>query len=84
MVSNKDVSGKRTAYLAPLDKLLMEYESEYHYLFSLLQRFNSDGTLESIYNFPNIGRKFLETLFHSDSPDKVYKKTLSAFLSRKR
>lgn len=76
MVSNKDVSGKRTAYLAPLDKLLMEYESEYHYLFSLLQRFNNDGTLESIYNFPNIGRKFLETFlaFKVPSSENIHNK----------
>ncbi len=76
MVSNKDVSGTRTAYLAPLDKLLMEYESEYHYLFSLLQRFNNDGTLESIYNFPNIGRKFLETFlaFKVPSSENIHNK----------
>jgi wobble nucleotide-excising tRNase len=76
MISNKDVAGKRTAYLAPLDKLLMEYESEYHYLFSLLQRFNSDGTLESVYNFPNIGRKFLETFlaFKVPSSENIHNK----------
>jgi len=61
MINNREVAGKRTAYLGSLDKLLMEYESEYHYLFSLLQNFKDDGTLESVYNFPNIGRKFLET-----------------------
>jgi len=61
MVNNRESNGKREAYLAPLDKLLMEFQSEYHYLFSLLRAFNDDGSLESIYNFPNIGRKFLET-----------------------
>lgn len=76
MVNNKDVSGKRTAYLAPLDRLLMEYESEYHYLFSLLQRFKTDGTLESVYNFPNIGRKFLETFlaFKVPSSENIHNK----------
>lgn len=61
MINNKEVASKRAAYIAPLDKLLMEYESEYHYLFSLLQNFKADGSLESVYNFPNVGRKFLET-----------------------
>lgn len=62
MIGNKvNAKNKRTAYIMPLDKLLWQYESEYHYLFSLLHCFNMDCTLESAYNFPNIGRKFLET-----------------------
>ncbi|MEJ0014324.1 MAG: AAA family ATPase [Actinomycetota bacterium] len=76
MIKNREVGGKRTAYLAPLDKLLMEYESEYHYLFCLLQNFKDDGTLESMYNFPNIGRKFLETFlaFKIPSSENFYQK----------
>ena len=61
MIKNRRDGQQRTAYLAPLDRLLMEYESEYHYLFSLLIDFSSDDTLEKIYLFPNIGRKILET-----------------------
>jgi wobble nucleotide-excising tRNase len=61
MINNKEIDSKRCALLTPLDQLLMHYESEYHYLFSLLLKFNGDGTLEKIYSFPNIGRKFLET-----------------------
>lgn len=76
MINNKEVDSRRTAYLAPLDRLLMEYESEYHYLFSLLQSFKEDGTLESIYNFPNIGRKFLETFlaFKVPSRENIHEK----------
>jgi len=61
MIKNGQDGKLRTAYLAPLDRLLMEYESEYHYLFSLLIAFGEDDTLEAIYLFPNIGRKILET-----------------------
>jgi wobble nucleotide-excising tRNase len=61
MVKNIEKNGAREAALAPMDRLLMEFESEYHYLFSLLHAFHDDGSLEAIYNFPNIGRKFLET-----------------------
>ena len=61
MIKNREDDEAREAFLAPLDRLLMEFESEYHYLFSLLHTFKDDGSLEAIYNFPNIGRKFLET-----------------------
>lgn len=77
MIGNKiNSDDKRTAYIAPLDKLLWHYESEYHYLFSLLHAFNTDGSLESVYNFPNIGRKFLETFlaFKIPSNDNLHEK----------
>ncbi len=76
MINNREVDARRIAYLALLDKLLMEYESEYHYLFSLLQNFKDNGTLESVYNFPNIGRKFLETFlaFKVPSRENLYEK----------
>lgn len=61
MINNRELTAGREAFLAPLDKLLLEFESEYHYLFSLLHSFRADGSLAAIYNFPNIGRKFLET-----------------------
>jgi hypothetical protein len=62
MINNREADGgRREAFVAPLDKLLLEFESEYHYLFKLLRDFSGDGSLEAIYNFPNVGRKFLET-----------------------
>lgn len=70
MINNREVDARRIAYLALLDKLLIEYESEYHYLFSLLQNFKDNGTLESVYNFPNIGRKFLETFLAFKVPSR--------------
>jgi wobble nucleotide-excising tRNase len=70
MVNNRVDDGKRSAFVAPLDKLLMEFHSEYHYLFSLLQKFRADGSLEAVYNFPNIGRKFLETFLAFKVPSR--------------
>lgn len=61
MVKNQIDGGSRCAYLAPLDRLLVDYHSEYHYFFSLLLKFKEDASLETIYLFPNIGRKVLET-----------------------
>lgn len=76
MIKNRIVDGHRDAYLAPMDRLLMEFESEYHYLFSLLRGFQDDGTLSAIYLFPNIGRKFLETFlaFKIPSGDNLHDK----------
>lgn len=77
MIGNKvNGSGRRTAFISPLDRLLWQYESEYHYLFSLLHSFDADGSLESVYNFPNIGRKFLETFlaFKIPSSENLHEK----------
>ncbi len=76
MIKNKEVAGARISALAPLDKLLMDYESEYHYLFTLLHDFQTDGSLTSVYNFPNIGRKFLETYlaFKIPSRENIHEK----------
>ena len=78
MIGNKvNGSGRRAAFISPLDRLLWQYESEYHYLFSLLHSFDADGSLESVYNFPNIGRKFLETFlaFKIPSSENLHEKT---------
>ena len=62
MIKNAySASGDRSASMDVLDKLLREHESEYHYLFKLLHTFQSDGTIESVYNVPNIARKVLDT-----------------------
>lgn len=56
-----DAAGNRAASIDVLDKLLKEHESEYHYLFKFLRTFKDDGTIESVYNVPNIARKVLDT-----------------------
>jgi wobble nucleotide-excising tRNase len=53
----------RNSSIIKLDKLLKEYESEYHFLFSVLYKYakNNEYQLEKIYPLPNIARKFLES-----------------------
>jgi wobble nucleotide-excising tRNase len=66
----------RNARIAPLDQLLVEHPTEYHYLFKLLHSFKSDGTILSCYHIPNVARKVLETFleFHVPSNESLYKK----------
>ncbi|MFH1792696.1 MAG: AAA family ATPase [Patescibacteria group bacterium] len=56
---------KRVAKICNLDKLLADYESEYHYLFAKLFYFERDNpgnttSIGAIYNYPNMARKMLE------------------------
>lgn len=76
MLKNKDVSGERVAFIDELDKDLQEYESEYHYLFNLIYKFQSDGTIASVYHMPNIARKVLDTflMFRVPNNDSTYEK----------
>ncbi len=54
----------RTSKIRELDKLLREYNSEYHYLFKQTYASsvvaNSAGSLETHYPMPNISRRLLE------------------------
>lgn len=54
---------QRKSSIIKIDKLLIEYESEYHFLFSILYKIakEQDEDLEKIYPIPNIARKFLES-----------------------
>jgi wobble nucleotide-excising tRNase len=56
--------GKRNAAIKPLDRLLEEYESEYHYLFKKVHDEVTNPSagpgLESYYGMPNIARRLLE------------------------
>lgn len=60
MVKNLIYDSKRVAKLDGLDKLLINYQSEYQYLFKTLYTFSPDGTIESVYHLPNIARKVLD------------------------
>lgn len=54
----------RRACIAPLDPLLEQFESEYHYLFARVYRraqANGQSGLEANYIFPNMARRLLET-----------------------
>jgi len=56
--------GQREASLAPLDPLLEEYDSEYHYLFKKIyeeaQRDDISVPLEQCYSLPNLARRLIE------------------------
>ena len=55
--------GQRSSVLCPLDPLLEQYESEYHYLFARIYRevHHRSGTrLEENYVLPNMARRLLE------------------------
>jgi wobble nucleotide-excising tRNase len=76
MLKNKDVSDERVAYIDELDKDLQDFETEYHYLFNLIYKFQSDGTIASVYHMPNIARKVLDTflMFRVPNSDSTYEK----------
>ncbi len=76
MVVCTETANGRSARLAPLDQLLIDHATEYHYLFKVLYTFQSDGTILSCYHIPNIARKVLETFldFHVPSKGSLYAK----------
>lgn len=71
MITNKFVDGERQADIKPLDRLLQEHESEYQYLFKRLYNFKSDGTIESVYDIPNLARKVLDTFLMFTVPNNL-------------
>lgn len=76
MINNKDTSTGREAFIDKLDEDLEKYETEYNYLFNKLINFESNGTIESVYNIPNITRKVLDTflMFRVPNNDSLYDK----------
>ncbi len=65
--------GRRTASLGPMDPLLEQYESEYHYLFKTIHdeanRPDSEVVLQQYYGLPNIARRLLEAFLAFRHPD---------------
>ena len=59
--------GKRNASITQLDRLLREFESEYHYLFKRVydeaKKAGERQPLEEYYHLPNLGRRLLEAFF---------------------
>lgn len=64
--------GHRNAALQPLDPLLLDYESEYHYLFKHVAdeatKDGTDGNLEQYYGMPNVARRLLEAFLAFRQP----------------
>ncbi len=69
MIKNLRIDDKRAAKLDVLDKLLINYNSEYQYLFKTLLTFSPDGTIDSVYHIPNIARKVLDNFLMIMIPD---------------
>ncbi len=59
----KDSSERRTGKLQEIDPILKEYDSEYHYLFSILYKASKSESFPdtNIFNYPNLLRRFIET-----------------------
>lgn len=66
----RDNMGRRSE-IGSLDGLLLDYESDYHYLFSLVfsaAASPEEGALEQAYTLPNVARRLLEAVFAFKSP----------------
>lgn len=76
MLKNHYGSEGRNAEITKLDQLLQDHESEYHYLFKRLYNFQSEGTIESVYDVPNLARKVLDTflMFRVPNNKSIYEK----------
>lgn len=67
------VNDLRAASIGALDPLLLQYESEYHFLFKVLYdvaNSHEEGALSRYYNVPNMARRVLESFFAHYVPDK--------------
>ncbi len=65
------VDGSRSSSLVPLDPLLANYESEYHYLFKQIwsvTQSRATAPLDQYYVLPNVGRRLLETFLSFKFP----------------
>jgi len=64
----------RSSVIKAIDPLLMDFASEYHYLFSRLYRMATDppaGILEAYYSAPSIARRVVESFLAFRIPDLV-------------
>lgn len=62
MLETDQNAENRTSAIKPLDAMLKDYDSEYHYLFKCLLRVKERSIFNSElhYNLPNMARRFLE------------------------
>ena len=70
MVENFTESNVRKAKLVELDKTLRNYKSEYHFLFSLLNKFKDvDLDYADFYTIGNVARRFFDIFADFKIPD---------------
>ena len=73
MLVSRVIEQSRSSSISELDKLLHKYESEYHYLFSLVYKaaYSDEETdLEQNYVLPNVARRLLESFLAFRYPAK--------------
>ncbi len=77
MLKVQIINDSRISVLSSLDPLLEDYESDYHYLFSLVYKTSKEAELENVnieyshyYQMPNIARRLLETYLGFRMPTK--------------
>ncbi|HPL67630.1 MAG TPA: AAA family ATPase [Smithellaceae bacterium] len=67
------MDGMRSAKLMPIDPLLEQFESEYHFLFKQVHHVANDDApvekLEYCYGMPNMARRLVETFLSYRLPD---------------
>ena len=70
MVENIIENDKRYASIVPLEETLRKFKSEYHFLFSRLNKFITEGTpgYADFYTIGNIARRFLEIYINIKIP----------------
>jgi wobble nucleotide-excising tRNase len=71
MLNCVEGDGERCSAIGPLDPLLEQYESEYHYLFARVYReacAESTSSLENNYVLPNMARRVLESFLAFRQP----------------
>lgn len=71
LLEPKWAEGNRSSSLVPLDPLLANYESEYHYLFKQIwsaAQSAEAAPLDQYYVLPNVGRRLLETFLSFKFP----------------
>ncbi len=69
----RKVNSLRSAVIAGLDPLLLQFESEYHFLFKVLSdvaNSSGDEALACYYNIPNMARRLLESFLAHYVPNR--------------
>jgi wobble nucleotide-excising tRNase len=72
LTCSPDETSRRVAKIKHLDKLLHQYESDYHYLFKLVYQTvhsTNNSSLEEYYHMPNVARRLLEAFLAFKYPD---------------
>jgi wobble nucleotide-excising tRNase len=65
------VTKSRYPDIAPMPKLLLNYDSDYHFNFDQLYKFSDSGDATLAYFMPNVARKLLETYLAFKNPNSM-------------